>query len=133
MAFKMIKKKQNGVLILFIAGHLDCITYDEVRKQLHDYIRSGESRIALDFDGVDYISSASLRSLLKSERELKARGGHMCLCSIREEIKEIIEITGFNLVFSIHPTLEKALQSLSVVDQGYRENRNEKESFWQSI
>ena len=110
MSAKMIEDKLNGVIIISIAGHLDCINFYDVRKKLRGHINAGESRIALDFKGVDYISSSSLRVLLKSERELKARGGHMYLCAIRDEVKEIIEVSGFNLVFSIHPTLEEALR-----------------------
>ena len=54
----------------------------------------------LDFEKVEYISSAGLRVLLTAHKSMSKKGG-MKLINVSEDIMEILEVTGFNDILTI--------------------------------
>jgi anti-sigma B factor antagonist len=102
---------QDGVLILSIAGRLDSATSPNFEESLLGSIKSGTTRLVLDFGPLEYISSAGLRVLLKATRELKSTDGVMVICSVRDYIQEVFDLSGFSSVFTMTGSLEDALAS----------------------
>ena len=49
----------------------------------------------MDLEQVDYIASAGLRVLLKSEQVMEERGGGMKLIHVNENVLEVLQLTGF--------------------------------------
>ena len=68
---EVTEKRQNGISILGLLGRLDSNTSLEFEKRLFEVIEDGHRSVIVDFDGLDYISSAGLRVLLKATKELK--------------------------------------------------------------
>ncbi len=98
----------EGILILSIAGRLDSATSPVFEESLIGNIKAGKTRLVLDFGPLEYISSAGLRVLLKATRELKPTGGTMVICSVRDYIQEVFDLSGFSSVFTMTNTLEDA-------------------------
>jgi anti-sigma B factor antagonist len=73
---------------------------------------SGRRKILLNFDNVDYLSSAALGKLVTMHKKVMAVGGKLVLCSISPNIFEVFKITKLNQVFKIFPNEEEALQNL---------------------
>ena len=90
----------NGAAaVIGIAGRLDTITAPE----LEDYIGariSGVKTLTLDCAGLEYISSAGLRVLLRTQKKMSICG-EMKLKNVSPIIMEIFEITGFNEILTI--------------------------------
>jgi anti-sigma B factor antagonist len=63
----------------------------------HDNRRS----ILLNFDNVDFLSSAALGKLITLDRKMKTAQGRLKMCNIRPEILEVFQITKLNKVFDI--------------------------------
>jgi len=105
------KTQQDGITILALKGRLDSNTSDEFEKELFGMVQQGETRFILDFKELDYISSAGLRVLLKTAKELKRANGRFSLCSIKDYIREIFEMSGFVSFLPIHATVEESLKS----------------------
>lgn len=57
--------------------------------------------ILLNFDGVEFLSSAALGKLITFDRKVKSHKGRLKLCEIRPEILEVFQITKLNKVFDI--------------------------------
>jgi anti-sigma B factor antagonist len=107
---EIIESRQGDILILSIAGRLDSSTSQDFEDKLIGQIKGGQGRIVLDFDRLEYISSAGLRVLLKATRELKNAKGTLVLCAIKDYIQEVFELSGFASVFPIAPNLDGAMQ-----------------------
>jgi anti-sigma B factor antagonist len=103
--------QQDGITVLALKGRLDSNTSDEFEKKLLGMVQRGDNRFILDFKELDYISSAGLRVLLKAAKELKRTNGQFSLCSIKDYIREIFEMSGFVSFLPIHATLEESLKS----------------------
>ena len=86
-------KKENDTTIFEISGRLDTTTAPELEKAIND---EGEAlkNLVLDFNGVDYISSAGLRVLLTAQKKMNVQGS-MELVGVSESVMDIFEMTGF--------------------------------------
>lgn len=106
---EITSRSQDNVMILKISGRLDTTHYNEFEKKLMQIIDEGQTRIAMDLENLDYISSSGLRVFLMGLKRLNTRGGHMALCCLQESISSIFRIAGFNTIFSIFPDLEQGV------------------------
>ena len=86
-------EKVNGITVLKIVGRLDTTTAPELEKAINN---EGEAleKLVLDFEGVEYISSAGLRVILAAQKKMNAQGS-MELINVSEAVMDIFEMTGF--------------------------------------
>ena len=104
--------KEKGMVVLAIKGRMDAVTAPEFDKQIGSLIESGETYFALDFEGVEYISSAGLRSVLAAGKKLKTANGKLLIASLRGTAKEVFEISGFDSLFPVFENVQAAVASL---------------------
>lgn len=109
----MTETRRGDVVVIAVEGRLDSNTSDQFEKQLLGMVEQGDARFVLDFGELDYISSAGLRVLLKAAKELKKNNGCLCLCSLRDYVREVFDMSGFATFLPIHASLEASLKSLS--------------------
>lgn len=67
--------------------------------------------ILLNFEGVDFLSSAALNKLILLDKKVKQAGGVLRLCNLKAEILEVFTITRLNRVFDIRKTESDALKA----------------------
>ena len=103
------KKKEKETVVVSVKGRLDAVSSPEFEKELAALMAEGESIFVLDFGGLDYISSAGLRSILAATKKLKEKKGKLLLASLKEVVKEVFDISGFSAIIPIHDTVEAAL------------------------
>lgn len=95
-----IDKNFNGtVTTLSVIGRLDTTTAPALENAVSEIIPNCEQLI-LDFAGLEYISSAGLRVILKAQKAMAAKAG-MTIKNVNETIMEIFEITGFSDILTI--------------------------------
>ena len=95
-----IEKQLNGeVATLIIAGRLDTQTAPELEKEL-DSVVSGLKELIFDMKGLEYVSSAGLRVILKAQKIMNAQGS-MKLTGVNDNIMEVFDITGFLDILTI--------------------------------
>jgi anti-sigma B factor antagonist len=70
--------------------------------------------ILLNFEGVEFMSSAALNKLISLNSKLKAAQGRLKLCNLRAEIKEVFTITRLDRVFDIRKTEPEALEAFKL-------------------
>ena len=95
----MKKTIENGKAVFALEGRLDTNTSPELEKELRETL-PGVSALELDFENLDYISSAGLRVLLSAQK-LMSRQGEMKVKNVNETIMEIFEVTGFTDILTI--------------------------------
>jgi anti-anti-sigma factor len=101
------------VCVLRPEGRLDGATAPVFEGDLSKAIAGGANKLLLDMAGLNYISSAGLRIVLQAAKQMKSKGGRLALCSLKEQIKEVFDISGFSGLLDIAPTLEVAMMRLS--------------------
>ena len=82
-----------------IVGRLDTNTAPALDKTINEDIADTKN-LVLDFKEVEYVSSAGLRVLLGAQKKMQ-KIGSMKVTSVREEIMEVFEMTGFADILTI--------------------------------
>ena len=106
-------RKQANVSVLTVSGRLDAVTTPEYENKLKKLIDDGDTIIVIDFDGLSYISSAGLRGLLVTAKQVKAKSGQVCFANVKGAVKEVFNISGFNSIFKMHDSVDAALAARS--------------------
>ena len=95
-----IEKLLNGEsATLTIVGRLDTQTAPELEKEV-DSVVSGLKELTFDMAGLEYVSSAGLRVILKAQKIMNAQGS-MKLVSVSDSIMDVFDITGFLDILTI--------------------------------
>jgi anti-anti-sigma factor len=102
--------KEKDRFIVAVTGRMDALTAPEFENRLLDWIHSGETRFIVDFGGLEYISSAGLRSILTIAKNLKKKEGELVLCALRNTVKEVFEISGFSTIIPVCNSVDDALK-----------------------
>ncbi len=103
-------KTTNEVKVLAFEGRLDSQTSPDAQQQLTRLIEEGETKILVNLEKLDYISSAGLRVLLVVAKQLKATDGELRICSLNEVVKEVFDISGFDMILPISASESEALE-----------------------
>ena len=95
-----IERILNGDnLTIKVAGRLDTITAPELDAAL-DSSLNGVQDLVLDLEALEYISSAGLRVILKTQKTMNAQGS-MKLINVNDTVMEVFDITGFVDILTI--------------------------------
>jgi anti-sigma B factor antagonist len=70
--------------------------------------------ILLNFDTVEFMSSAALNKLISLNSKVKAAAGRLKLCGLRAEIKEVFTITRLDRVFDLRKTEVDAIAAFKL-------------------
>lgn len=96
----VIQKSINGTeLSLALEGRLDTMSSPELDAMLKESLE-GVTSLVLDFEKLEYISSAGLRVLLSTQKAMNRQGG-MKLIHVGEMIMEIFDVTGLTEILTI--------------------------------
>jgi anti-anti-sigma factor len=108
-----IEKEQVGdVQVVTAHGRLDGIYGTAFAKEVGDLITGTGPKVLIDFSDIDFVSSAGLRAVLLLMKKAKASGGAFVLCGVNEQVREVLEISGFVDIFSIHPGRAEGIAAL---------------------
>ena len=97
---KLTPKKNGTELTIQISGELNTLTAPELNALL-DRELGGVKSLILDFAECDYVSSAGLRVLLATFKQMTADNGSMKLTNVGENIRDVLENTGLDAVFGL--------------------------------
>ncbi len=105
----------GGVAVVKPAGRLDFGAADPFLKQLESTIGAATrpTGVIVDASALEYVSSAGLRVFLVAARSAKAAGVGIAVCSLRKEVLDVFEVSGFTRVIDVLPDLAAARARIS--------------------
>lgn len=106
----LCNKRDIGTL-LQVNGRMDAMNAPAFEKDFLQVIDDGEKRVVVDLTGLEYISSAGLRSILSSAKKAKKAGCTMQFCGLRGMVEEVFKVSGLGTMFSVSATVEEAFAS----------------------
>ena len=92
MNIKLINRGQEGELVL--EGRLDTLTAPEAEEVFNQMAERFE-KIVLKMAGMEYVSSAGLRTRKRLHMAMKKKNGSLVLTNVRKMVMEVFEMTGF--------------------------------------
>src|SRR4051812_14493726 len=92
-----IETKDPGVIAM--AGRLDAAQCGLAQAALDEV----QGVVTLDCTGLEYISSAGLGVLLKTQKRLLATAGKLRLTGVNRHLRDIFMYSGFDQIIEIEP------------------------------
>ena len=96
---------------LMVVGNLDGNTAPEAQDKVVPLV-TANCCLVLDLEKCKYISSAGLRTLLMIAKQLAAQDGQCALAGVCDEVKDVMEMTGFSGFFKTYDTVAAASKAL---------------------
>ena len=104
----IVTDNTHVVSVMDVKGRVDSETAPELDTALSKLLADGRNKIVLNLQGVDYLSSAGLRALVKALKGAQGSGGDVRLASVSEPIKGILLTIGMMQMFKMFSTSEEA-------------------------
>lgn len=98
-----------GWTVVSLYGELDVATSPELREQLIRVVGDGRARIVLDLEGVDFLDSTGLGTVVAALKRARTHGGDLRLVCTRGRITRLFELTGLDKAVPLLPTLDAAV------------------------
>ncbi len=111
----MLQHERIGdATVVTIRTELDANTAHRAKEAMDELIQGGEIRLVVDLSNLDYIDSAGLGVLVSTLKGVRAKGGDLRLCGVKDPVKMIFDLTRLSKVFKIFPDREQALSSFGM-------------------
>ena len=107
---QMIEEKVDDIYIYKLSGRLDSNTSIAFEEKIMQTIEGGSNHVIVDFENIEFLSSAGLRALLNITKDLNRRAGKIVLCSMAEYVREVFAISGFDTIMTIVSSLDGAIK-----------------------
>ncbi|MBM4108670.1 MAG: STAS domain-containing protein [Phycisphaerae bacterium] len=97
---------------------------DELATLIQRFVETEDGRVphvVLNFGAVTYVNSSNLAQMLRLRKRLGECGRRVTLCSVADQVRSVISITGLDKVLAISPDPLTALARLQIGEGGERE------------
>ena len=104
------------VVVATPVGRVDHASAADLEQRLDpllDHAAGNAGAIVLDFSGVHYISSVGLRVLMIAAKKMRARKAALGVAALQPVVQEIFDISRFDQVVVVYPSVRQALSVLS--------------------
>lgn len=109
---KLNFERKHGVVIVTSCARIDGNNAPAFESALCEIVQEGDRALVVDFEPLKYISSAGLRAILLTAKNLHQRAVGFGLCEIEPHVRKLFAI-GVDEVVSIHKTQQEAVASFS--------------------
>ena len=108
-------RQVGNALVLAASGRIDHASAEGFRAALQPYLdrSKADDVIVLDLSGVEYISSVGLRVLMLAAKQTRSQKSAIAVAALQPVVKEIFEISKFNLVIPSFVGVREALGDLA--------------------
>ena len=94
--------------VMKVRGRVDSETAPELDEALAKLLQGNRNKIVLNLQGVDYMSSAGLRAMVKAYQSANKSGGDERLEAVSEPIEVILRTVGMMQMFKMFSNIEEA-------------------------
>lgn len=103
-----VKQQDRHLFLVAPMGDLDERFSQRLALALGGEIAAGHKYLIMDLSGVDLVTSGGLKMLVSVWQRAREQKGDIVLAGLNTAVQEVMNLTGFDLVFSIYPTVAEA-------------------------
>ena len=97
--------------VVEVDGEIDVSTADALRDELSDLLERERVDLVIDLRAVRFMDSTGLGVLVGTLKKVRLQGGTLQLVIDSERLLKVFRITALLAVFTVHDTLEAALEA----------------------
>lgn len=103
----------GGTVFVLVDQRLDSSNAGAFSEELETVTAAAGRAVVIDMQGLDYISSAGLRTIMQAVRRMQHQGGSLALCSLSSDVRAVFQTSGFDQLIAIHPTRAEAAAAVA--------------------
>lgn len=96
-----------NVKVIKPRGILDATQSQDFRQEITEVLESGAKIVLVNFQDVTFMDSSGLGALVLAFKTLRAAESKLVICSINEQIRILLELTGMDKVLEIFTNQEE--------------------------
>lgn len=98
----------QNISVMKVMGRVDSETAPQFDNALSTLLNGNRNKIVLNLQGVEFLSSAGLRAMVKALKDAQKSGGDVRLASVSQPIEVILRTVGMLQMFKMFSTSEEA-------------------------
>ena len=98
--------------ILRVGGRIDFESALDFEQRINSMIQEEGDCFIIELSEVELLSSAGLRVLLSTAKRISHRNASLGLAAPSQVVRQVFEISHFNLLFKIFPSVSEAVTAL---------------------
>ncbi len=102
---------REGVPVVSVSGTIDMYSSSELKERLDGHVGQKAARVVVDLEGIDFIDSSGLATLVDAQRHMKAYSGRLQLAALPTRVEAVVRLMHLTKVFEIHSTVDEALSA----------------------
>ena len=104
----LVTDVRGAASVVTVSGRVDSETAPQLDGALAQLAAGGQNKIVLDLKGVDYMSSAGLRSIVKAAQAAQKSGGELRLAAVSDSVEVVLRTVGMLQMFKLYTTSGEA-------------------------
>ncbi|MBW1800599.1 MAG: STAS domain-containing protein [Deltaproteobacteria bacterium] len=121
-----VDERKTGVYVVTPEGRLDSNTYMDFEKRVTPLLVPSTRGLVIDMSGLEYISSAGVRVVLKAKKAIENQKGFFMMTDLRPQIKKVFDIINALPTMGVFRDLNEADRYLDTMQK--MEIRKQEES-----
>ncbi|MDX2242493.1 MAG: STAS domain-containing protein [Leptolyngbyaceae cyanobacterium bins.302] len=98
-----MKLMNSELKVIQPSGILNSSLANQLCSDIDETVKSGTRIVLVDLENISFIDSSGLGGLVNAFKATRSAGGRLVLCSVCEQARMLLEITGMDQVFEIFP------------------------------
>jgi anti-sigma B factor antagonist len=103
------RQVDSGVTVVAPSGRLDVAGAPALKAAIGDAVKTGAPRLIIDMEGVSFVDSTGLGSVIAALKLVRSSKGDLRLAAPNQQVRVVLELTTLDRVFAYYPTVEDAL------------------------
>ena len=106
------KMLPGDITVVSLKGELNYNTSEEARESMMSVVENNRN-VVIDMEDCTYVSSSGLRVLLLLGKRSRQLGENIALVNLNEEVRDVMEMTGFGTIFNCYDNLDTAAAAMA--------------------
>lgn len=103
------RQAENGVTVVAPTGRLDVAGAPALKEAISEVARDGSPHIVIDMEGVTFVDSTGLGSVIAALKQVRSKEGQLRLAAPNQQVRVVLELTTLDRVFPYYATVEEAV------------------------
>ena len=105
-------ERDGATLIAKAGGRVDGTNASDFQDALRNVITPDDKAVILNFEELSYISSAGLRVILLTAKDMRTANVKFAVCSLSQSVRDVFTISGFDQIIDIHDSQDAAVSAV---------------------
>ncbi len=103
------RQSETGATVIAPTGRLDVAGAPALKDAIDGVTRGGTPKIVIDLEGVSFVDSTGLGSVIAGLKQVRSHSGELRLAAPNQQVRVVLELTTLDRVFPYYATVEEAL------------------------